>query len=121
MDTKEYDVYACPVGRTLELISGKWKPVILYLIQHGVNRFGLLSRKMPKISKKVLTEQLRELEQQQLIGREIRVSSYPQEVVYTLTEKGVSLRELIDRVFDWGIANMLDNAEQEYVRRLADS
>jgi DNA-binding HxlR family transcriptional regulator len=113
MNTHGYDTYSCPVSQTLELISGRWKPIILYLIQHDINRFGLLYKKMPKISKKVLTEQLRELEKQDLIDREVRVSKYPQEVVYSLTEKGSSLRKLIDQIFYWGTDNLLDEESQK--------
>ncbi|MDR6944807.1 winged helix-turn-helix transcriptional regulator [Mucilaginibacter pocheonensis] len=113
MEAKEYDTYSCPVGKTIELISGRWKPIILYLVQHDINRFGLLQKRMPKISRKVLTEQLREMENQGLIEREIRVSSYPQEVFYFLTEKGSSLRGLIDQIFNWGIVNLLDDPSRK--------
>jgi len=118
METNGYDTYACPVGRTIELISGRWKPIILYLIQHGINRFGSLQKKMPKISKKVLTEQLRDLEKQGLINREVRVSKHPQEVLYSLTNTGLSLRALIDQIFDWGTANLLDETSQKRARSM---
>ncbi len=108
MQAPDYDANICPVSKTLELISGKWKPIILYLIQHQENRFGLLRKKMPKISKKVLTAQLRAMEEEGLITRELRVVTYPQEVVYTLTPKGQSLRELIEQIFSWGMKNILD-------------
>ncbi len=115
MNTNGYDTYSCPVSKTIELISGRWKPIILYLIEHDINRFGLLQKKMPKISKKILTEQLRELEKQDLINREVRVSKYPQEVFYSLTNKGSSLRKLIDQIFYWGTDNLLD----EELRKMA--
>jgi DNA-binding HxlR family transcriptional regulator len=118
MDTIGYDTYSCPVGKTIELIGGRWKPIILYLIQHGVNRFGLLQKKMPKISRKVLTEQLRDLEEHGLISRDIRKSKHPQEVIYDLTPSGASLRELIDKIFDWGTANLLDEASQKMARAM---
>jgi len=102
---KEYDTYECPVTYTLNLISGRWKPLILYLIQHDVNRFGILHKKMPRISKKVLTEQLRELERENLINRLVIKEEYPQVVIYELTSKGNSLRELIDQIFKWGENN----------------
>ncbi len=118
MDTIAYDTYSCPVGKTIELISGRWKPIILYLIQHEVNRFGMLQKKMPKISKKVLTEQLRDLESHGLISRDVRVSKHPQEVVYDLTAAGTSLRELIDKIFEWGTTNLLDEAAQKTARAM---
>lgn len=118
MNTTEYDTYSCPVSKTIELISGRWKPIILYLLQHDVNRFGLLQKKMPRISKKVLTEQLRDLEAHGLINREVRVSKYPQEVVYSLTQSGSSLRDLIDQIFNWGVANLLNEQSRNMIKEL---
>ncbi|MGF6847344.1 DNA-binding HxlR family transcriptional regulator [Chitinophaga sp. W3I9] len=105
----EYDAGICPVSKTIELISGKWKPVILYLIEHDINRFGLLHEKMPKISRKILTEHLRDLENNGLISREVKVSKHPQVVIYRLTESGASLRQLIDQIFNWGSRHLLQN------------
>jgi DNA-binding HxlR family transcriptional regulator len=85
------------------LIGGKWKPIILYLIQHDVNRFGILKKSMPRISKKVLTNQLRELEKDDLIYRNVLVATAPQVIVYSLTTRGVSLRGLIDDMVAWGV------------------
>jgi DNA-binding HxlR family transcriptional regulator len=61
---------------------------------------------MPKISKKVLTNQLRELERDNLISREVKEAKHPQIVVYHLTGKGLSLRGLIDEMIQWGILNL---------------
>jgi len=116
MQITGYDTYDCPVSKTLALVSGKWKPVILYLVGHNVNRFGLLQKKMPRISKKILAEQLRELEAHGLISREVLISKPPQEVVYSLTEKGVSLAELTARIFEWGMTHMLDESSQKTAR-----
>lgn len=98
----------CPVGKTLSLISGKWKPVILFLIQHNVNRFNLLEKAIGGISKKVLTAQLRSLEKYGLIMRDVQKARHPQVVVYDLTGSGHSLLELLDRIFDWGADNLLE-------------
>ena len=103
-----YDAGICVMTKINNLISGKWKPIILYLIQHDINRFGVLKKSMPRISKKVLTNQLRELEQDNLIHRDVKVASAPQIVVYTLTLKGVSLRRLIDEMIDWGMEYFKD-------------
>jgi DNA-binding HxlR family transcriptional regulator len=92
-----YDAGICVMTKITKLIGGKWKPIILYLIQHDVNRFGVLKKNMPRISKKVLTNQLRELEQDNLIHRDVQVASAPQIVIYTLTSKGVSLRRLMTK------------------------
>jgi DNA-binding HxlR family transcriptional regulator len=87
------------------MIGGKWKPIILYLIKNNINRFGLMHRSMPKISKKILTEQLRKLEHDKLIVRIVISSTYPQNIEYRLTESGVSLRVLIDEMVDWGVTH----------------
>jgi DNA-binding HxlR family transcriptional regulator len=117
MYTKEYNAASCPVGKTIDLISGKWKPIILYLVQHGVNRFSLLQKRMPKISKKVLTGQLRDLEVRGLINRHVIVSKHPQEVVYSLTESGGSLRILIDQIFNWGTENLVDEYNRGLIKQ----
>ena len=64
---------------------------------------------MPRISKKVLTSQLRELEQDNLIHRDVQVTSAPQIVIYSLTSKGASLRRLIDEMIDWGMEYFKDD------------
>lgn len=106
MNIQTYDASICIMTRIVNLMGGKWKPIILYLIQRDTNRFGALRRSMPKISKKVLTEQLRELENDDLIERNVYEAKAPQMVVYNLTEKGVSLRKLIDEMIGWGMVNL---------------
>ena len=101
-----YDAGICIMTKITALISGKWKPIILHLIKHDINRFGSLQRHMPKISKKVLTNQLRELCEDELITREVIEEKHPQIVVYHLTQKGRSLRLLIDEMINWGLANL---------------
>lgn len=103
MHDQTYDAGICVMTKIFHLIGGKWKPIILYLIKHDVNRFGLMKKSMPKISKKVLTEQLRELEEDRLISRQILTAIHPKVIVYSLTQKGLSLRELIDHMIVWGI------------------
>src|SRR5687768_13250563 len=98
----------CPVGRTVSLISGKWKPLLLFLISNDVNRFSQIERSIAGISKKVLTSQLRSLEKYGLIDRIVYKTKHPQIVVYKLTNRGYALLELIDRIFDWGTANLLE-------------
>ena len=104
-----YDAGICVMTKINNLIGGKWRPIILYLIQHDINRFGVLKKSMPRISKKVLTNQLRELEQDNLIHRDVQVASAPQIVIYSLTTKGVSLRRLIDEMIDWGMDYFKDD------------
>jgi len=92
--------------RIVGLMSGRWKPIILHLIKNEVNRFGSLQRHMPRISKKVLTNQLRELERDNLISRHVVEARHPQVVTYHLTQKGLSLRVLIDEMIQWGLLNL---------------
>ena len=113
-----YDAGICIMTKITRLIDGKWKPIILYLIQHDINRFGVLKKSMPRISKKVLTNQLRELERDSLIHRDVQVASAPQVVVYSLTPKGVSLRRLIDEMIDWGLDYFNDDYPDAYRREL---
>ena len=77
----------CPVTYCLSVIGGKWKPVILFLISHGVDRFGLLQRKIEGISKQMLTKQLRELEADGLITRTV-FAEVPPRVEYVLSAQG---------------------------------
>ena len=109
MHEHTYDASLCVMTKITNLIGGKWKPIILYLIQHEVSRFGVLKKSMPRISKKVLTSQLRELEQDNLIHRDVQVTSAPQIVIYSLTSKGASLRRLIDEMIDWGMEYFKDD------------
>ena len=97
----------CPVSATLKLIGGKWKPLILYFISVDVNRFGQLQRMMPDCSKRMMTIQLRELEDDGLVHREV-FAEVPPKVIYTLTEKGESLRPLFGMLSKWGIEQVLE-------------
>ncbi|TDK47942.1 winged helix-turn-helix transcriptional regulator [Algoriphagus formosus] len=102
-DIKEFG--GCPVSATLKVFGGKWKPLILYFISVDVNRFGQLQRMMPECSKRMLTNQLRELERDGLINREV-FAEIPPKVIYTLTEKGESLRPIFRELSKWGKAHL---------------
>ena len=97
---------ASPVEYTLATIGGKWKPNILFLIQLGINRFGLLNKGIHGISKQMLTKQLRELEKDGLITRKI-YAEIPPRVEYFLSEKGESVFPILDALFNWGQENMV--------------
>lgn len=97
----------CPVSATLKVIGGKWKPLILYFISVDVNRFGKLQRMMPDCSKRMMTSQLRELEHDGIIHREV-FAEVPPKVIYTLTEKGESLRPIFSELSAWGIRYVLE-------------
>ena len=96
----------CPVTATLNLIGGKWKAIILYSLTNGTKRFGEIEVRIPDISRKVLTEQLKELEADGLILRE-HYKEIPPRVDYSLTELGRSLSSVIKELEIWGSENVL--------------
>jgi DNA-binding HxlR family transcriptional regulator len=102
MRLEDYDCDpGCPVEVTLNLIDGKWKGVILFHLQAGTCRFGELRRRMPRITQRMLTKQLRALEEDGLITRKI-YPEVPPRVEYTLSEMGERLRPVIDVLYAWG-------------------
>lgn len=102
----------CPVTRCLSLIGGKWKPVILFCIAGGVNRFGAMQRAVPAVTKQMLTQQLRELEADGLIDRRI-YAEVPPRVDYSLTERGHSLLPVVEAMRDWGVKDSARSAGNE--------
>ncbi len=95
----------CPVTATLQLIGGRWKTIIMYTLSTGTKRFGEIAVRIP-ISRKVLTEQLKELEMDGLIMRE-QFKEIPPRVEYSLTELGKSLSSVIHELEIWGLENVL--------------
>jgi DNA-binding HxlR family transcriptional regulator len=91
----------CAVEATLDLIDGKWKGVILYHLQGGTRRFGELRRLMPGITQRMLTKQLRALEDDRIIVRKV-YAEVPPRVDYSLSDVGESLRPVIDILKAWG-------------------
>lgn len=93
--------YYCPVEVALEVIGGKWKCVILWWLRQDAKRFGELKQLIPGITQKVLTQQLRELEADGLIRRQV-YREVPPRVEYSLTSYGESVRPITDLMCDWG-------------------
>lgn len=91
----------CPVTQTLNIIGGKWKPVILTRIRMGINRFGLMQRSIPTISKQMLTAQLRELEEDGLVDRKV-FAEVPPRVEYTVTKRGAEVFPILEAMAKWG-------------------
>lgn len=91
----------CPVEATLELIGGKWKGVILYHLLEGTHRFGELRRKLPSVTQRMLTKQLRELEECGVIRRVVH-AEVPPRVEYSLTPLGETLRPVVLALKEWG-------------------
>lgn len=95
---------SCTLVFAMNIIGGKWKPIIIYLLANGALRFGKLLLFIPNISKKVLTQQLRELEEDGLILRE-RFSEVPPRVEYSLSTKGSALLPVLKALSDWTAHN----------------
>lgn len=91
----------CPVSATLELIGGKYKALILWHLADGKLRFSELQKLVKKATPKMLTQQLRELEAQKIIHREV-YAIIPPKVEYSLTELGKSLLPILVAIRDWG-------------------
>ena len=92
---------ACPVELTLLLISNKWKVLIIRDLLDGTKRFSELKKSINNISQKVLTSNLREMEENELLTRKV-YPEVPPRVEYTLTDIGYSLKPLLDDMDKWG-------------------
>lgn len=104
---KKGTMFLCPVEATMSLIGGKYKPIILYhLIGHTL-RFSELQRIIPQATQKMLTQQLRELEADGLIHREV-YPVIPPKTEYSLTEYGASLEPVLKAMCDWGNEHLAD-------------
>ena len=102
---------ACPVETTLTLISDKWKVLILRDLLPGTKRFGELKKSIGHVSQKVLTAQLRQMEQSGLLTRTV-YPEVPPRVEYSLTELGYSLKPILDAMSTWG-ENYKENYYQD--------
>ncbi|WP_240231903.1 winged helix-turn-helix transcriptional regulator [Devosia lacusdianchii] len=96
---------ACPVEGVLDLIDGKWKGVVLYRLLSGTLRFNELRRRIPNVTQRMLTNQLRELEADGLILRVV-YPEVPPKVEYSLTERGRSLEPVLVALKTWGVENL---------------
>ncbi|MBP3919529.1 MAG: helix-turn-helix transcriptional regulator [Clostridia bacterium] len=92
---------ACPVETTLTLIGDKWKVLILRDLLSGTKRFGELKKSVGSVSQKVLTAQLRDMEESGLVNRQV-YAEVPPRVEYSLTALGQSLKPILDSMQNWG-------------------
>ncbi|MET3130973.1 DNA-binding HxlR family transcriptional regulator [Oxalobacteraceae bacterium GrIS 1.11] len=92
---------ACPLVQALNLIGGKWKPIVLHMLSERTLRFGELKSQIPPVSQKVLTSQLRELEADDMIVRTV-YAEVPPKVEYKLSVRGASLVPLLNALYAWG-------------------
>ena len=102
---KDFNPNNCPVTHCLNRIGGKWKIMIMYGISKKCNRFSLLQKAMPDISKQTLVNQLRELEEDEIIER-ILFAETPPRVEYKVTTYGASLMPVIEVMQEWGLKDL---------------
>ena len=100
---------ACPVETTLMLIGDKWKVLILRDLMPGTKRFGELKKSIGSVSQKVMTAQLRDMEAQGLIHRQV-YAEVPPRVEYSLTGLGRSLKPILDAMWNWGETYQTQNS-----------
>lgn len=91
----------CGVAKAIKIIGSKWTMLILHRLCDGTMRFGALQRALPGISPKTLSERLQELEKEGIVAKKI-FAEVPLHVEYSLTPKGISLREVFQKIEDWG-------------------
>ena len=107
---KPYDCApGCPVEATLDLIGGKWKGVVLYHLSDEVLRFNEIRRRLSGITQRMLTKQLRELEESGLIVRKV-YAEVPPKVEYRLSHKGRTLQPVISALHKWGEAHLAEQS-----------
>src|ERR1700761_2726386 len=112
MRHRTYDRLGCPVEACTEVVGGKWKGKILFILFTGTKRFGELRKLLPETTQRMLTMQLRELEQDGIIERKV-YSQVPPKVEYSISKKGESLKPIIDAMWHWGrdfLSNLPEDA-----------
>lgn len=97
----------CPIVKVINVMGGKWKPVIIWLLIPGPKRFGALHKSIDGIALKVLSRQLKELEADGIISRKV-YAEVPPRVEYALTAKGQSLSKAMEVLSDWGRENIVE-------------
>ncbi len=95
----------CSILGAIDIISGKWKPVIIWMLLSGPKRFGELHKAVEGIALKVLSRHLKELEADGIINRKV-YAQVPPKVEYTLTEMGMSLNDVMQLLAEWGKKNI---------------
>jgi len=107
--------YHGPVEATVDILAGRWKPLILWALRDGTLRFGQIEEELsvvtPNITQRMLTKQLRELESDGLVSRKV-YPEVPPRVEYTLTERYRSLMPIVEQMYEWGREHMADRIEQ---------
>ena len=103
--------YGWPIEATIDVIGGKWKPLIIYHLKDGTLRFSQIVNKVePRITQRMLTKILREMERDGLVTRKV-YPEVPPKVEYSLTEKAESLIPILDQLCEWGSVHMRDDIQ----------
>ena len=110
----------CPITAAIDVIGGKWKPVIIWILLNGAKRFGELHKLIPGIALKVLSRQLKELEIHGIIIR-TAFPEVPPRVEYNLTEKGKSLSDIMQSLSVWSQENVLQPSEVGAATQMKDN
>lgn len=95
----------CPIGGSINIFGGKWKPEILYFLNQSPRRFNELRRLIPNVTQRMLTQQLRELQRDGVINRR-QYLEIPPKVVYSMTDLGLSLIPIFNKLEQWNGKNM---------------
>lgn len=95
-------LYPCTTSITMDYIGGKWKMVILYHLKKGPRRYNELRKTMPMVTERTLSLQLKQLEEDGIVKREVFVTKPPLKVEYSLTDFGTTLIPLLEMIADWG-------------------
>ncbi len=94
--------YPCCTSLTMDIIGGKWKTVILYHLREGKLRYNELRKAIPSVTERTLSLQLKKLEEDKIIIREVMYKKPPLKVFYSLTELGMTLLPIVQSIADWG-------------------
>jgi DNA-binding HxlR family transcriptional regulator len=111
--------FHCPIEATLSVLGGKWTPLVLWHLRDETLRFGELRRKIPNITKKMLSQRLQELEEEGVVHREA-YAEVPPRVEYSLTEFGQTLRPVLESMCEWG-TTYLDHAAEPSPESVGES
>jgi len=113
MKDQRFSFSNCSLTRSMAIIGNKWKPIIVYVLQKRKVRFGQLDAHIPLITRKVLAEQLKELENDGVIVRE-SFNEIPPRVEYSLTEKGLELLPILNAIMLWNDKHETDPNRENY-------
>lgn len=107
MSSQDEKVYISPIEVAIDVIGGKWKAQICYALWYGPLRFSELSRSLPNITQRMLTNQLRELENDGIIDRKV-YEQVPPRVEYSISEYGSSLKPILLNMYRWGYMHIIE-------------